>query len=184
MRTAPLKECLIILAVYLLLVGAVICCMSGCAKQRQSDPTGDAFTKIDGHANATLRECKQPAPRIDEIKYHQTAIKETVVEGQKANAATLKELADQKARYAALESRWYVKWGRRADVLFWTWLGLGIAGIVLSVFTGGIWGTIGTQILHFIPFSNPFALASSWLASRRSGAGDVTARLTRSPGGA
>lgn len=95
---------------------------------------------------------------------------EATVELATANkqiAALEKTNATQATTIATLNKQFF---SPRQKAIFWwiigAWLGLGVAGICLSIFVPGVGLTIGTEILHLLPVSNPFGWVLSWLQSR------------------
>ncbi len=147
----------------------------GCAaKPSTSTPTGSHLAKASVH--------------IDDIFFNAQGIeKQTIGEprflarqiirssiGASGNIvdATIADKAKD-AAYAKLERDYYdldtsfpvVAW-RRIKLIALVWVGLGIAGAILSGFTTGLPFVIGTAIIRFLPFANLFVWLREWLKGR------------------
>lgn len=68
-------------------------------------------------------------------------------------------ISHSEARYAALEGKWYVRYGRLAQtvaiVLVAGWAAVGLFGAYF-VGTPGLIGWLARHAMNFLPFANPF----------------------------
>jgi hypothetical protein len=81
-------------------------------------------------------------------------------------------LAQQHTQYAQLESRWYVRWGRRIERALWIigigWLITGIAAVILGLGSPLGWGVkLGKELVRLVPMMNLFAWMRDWINARR-----------------
>lgn len=155
----------------------------GCAQQR---PTADSAPNLGNsiarvgvyvdQASASVALAKPHADTTGQVHLTNAtaslagATSELSV-AQSELAKTRKEVSDldsqnkqQADKLAAYKHRWlgdatifWFKW------LVAAWVGLGIAGVALSVFGGGMLGGVGMQLLHLLPLSNLFVFAAGAL---------------------
>lgn len=74
------------------------------------------------------------------------------------------------AKYAALDAKWYVRWGRRLEFAFWAFIiAYGLLGIGGAVLTGfGLPGfSVGKFVINLLPVGNWAAALSRWIERRR-----------------
>jgi hypothetical protein len=129
----------------------------------QAIPHTDDTGKV--HLAAATDEHKEVIADAAETKQalHATTTQITALEGQVVAA---------QADYTRLESRWYVRWGRRIERALWiigvSWLVLGAASVLFGLGNPlSLTWRIGKEITRLVPLMNPFSWVRDWILSRR-----------------
>ena len=152
---------------------------------------GGAQTGVAGivaHTESAQRNVEQAVPHADDVGKVSLAAagqehKAVLVEASKTSASLTEagtkvrelddQLADSQTRYAQLEARWYVRWGRWLTRAFWivviSWLVLGVGAIALGIGNPLGWASsLGKEIVRLLPAMNVFAWIRDWIAAKRS----------------
>lgn len=153
----------------------------------------DAVTGVAGvvaHTESAQRHVQQAVPHTDDTgKVHLAAAtdehKEVIAdaaETKQALDATVTQITALEgqvvavhADYTKLESRWYVRWGRRIERALWiigvSWLVLGAASVVFGLGNPlSLTWRIGKEITRLVPLMNPFSWVRDWILTRRTAA--------------
>jgi hypothetical protein len=177
----------------LIVIVSVVCGCTSTIQAPQPDPVAQASVGVAGivaHTESAERHVRRAIPHANPTgKVYLTAASDEhaevlanvahtydVLKGAQQQVATLADSITQgQAAYSKLESRWYVRWGRRIERLLWiigiTWLVLGVASVAFGLGNPLSWTwRIGKELTRLLPVMNPFSWIRDWLLARRKAA--------------
>jgi hypothetical protein len=187
------QSALIVLVVALTILITPACAArgdpSGSADAARAAVTDAAFgvAGVVAHTESAERHVQKAVPHTDRTgKIHLSAatdehqavmVKAEQARGALDTAATRvtaleSQIVAARVDYTALESRWYVTWGRRIERALWvigvSWLVLGIASVIFGLGNPLSWTwRIGKEITRLVPLMNPFSWVRDWILRRR-----------------
>ena len=173
------------------MMAGTLMAVSGCAGQARPAEADHATVTsavtgvagITAHTQSAQRHVQQAIPHTDRTgKVHLAAAtdehQEVIADAAEtrhaldATATQITALEGQivaiQGDYTNLESRWYVRWGRRVERALWviglSWLAAGALSVLFGLGNPlSLTWRIGKEITRLVPVMNPFSWVRDWI---------------------